>query len=164
MATHFWYLPKPFDGLVLNLNYTHIFSEAGYPRTIVNTSYDEDGNMQQTVVDTFYTARMLNQPNDIVNLAVGYDLGGFSLRLSMLYTDNIFQNPDFWLQHRTLSDKFVRWDLSVKQNLPWYGMQLFFDINNITGEDDVSINERNRFPANDQRYGMSGDLGIIVRL
>ncbi len=35
--THFWYLPKPFDGLVLNFNYTHIFSEANYPRTIVNT-------------------------------------------------------------------------------------------------------------------------------
>ncbi len=29
--THFWYLPKPFDGLVLNFNYTHIFSEASIP-------------------------------------------------------------------------------------------------------------------------------------
>ena len=32
--THFWYLPKPFNGLVLNVNYTHIFSKASYPRSI----------------------------------------------------------------------------------------------------------------------------------
>jgi TonB-dependent receptor len=162
--THFWYLPKPFDGLVLNLNYTHIFSEASYPRTIINTDYDDEGNMTQTVTDTFYTSRMLNQPNDIMNLAVGYDLAGFSLRLSMLYTDNIFKNPDFWLQQRVLSDKFVRWDLSVKQDLPWFGMQVFFNVNNITGEDDVDLNQKNRFRASQQRYGMSADLGFVVHL
>ena len=41
--THFWYLPKPLDGLVLNVNYTHIFSEASYPRSIVNTSMTMKG-------------------------------------------------------------------------------------------------------------------------
>ncbi len=41
--THFWYLPKPFDGLVLNVNYTHIFSEAKYPRSIVNTTMTMKG-------------------------------------------------------------------------------------------------------------------------
>ncbi len=162
--THFWYLPKPFDGLVLNVNYTHIFSEASYPRTTINTTYDDEGNMQQTVTDTSYKARMLNQPNDIMNMAIGYDYGGLSLRISLLYTDNIFKQPDFWLQQRVISDKFSRWDLSVKQNLPWFGMQLFFDINNITGEDDIDINQKNRFPAGDQRYGMSMDLGVVVRL
>ncbi len=74
--THFWYLPKPFDGLVLNVNYTHIFSEASYPRSIVNTTYDDEGNMIQTVTDTFYTSRMLNQPNDVLNLVMGYDYAG----------------------------------------------------------------------------------------
>ena len=58
---------------------------------------------------------------------------GFSLRLSLLYQDNIFKRPDFWLQQRVLSAKFTRWDLSVKQNLPWFGMQLYFNINNING-------------------------------
>jgi TonB-dependent receptor len=162
--THFWYLPKPFDGLVLNVNYTHIFSEAGYPKTNVYSFYDDEGNLTQTVVDTFYNTRMLNQPNDVANVAVGYDLGGFSLRLSMLYIDNVFKQPDFWLQQRVLSDKFIRWDLSVKQNLPWFGMQVYLNIGNITGEDDVNINAKNLYPASSQRYGMSADLGLVIHL
>ena len=100
--THFWYLPKPFDGLVLNVNYTHIFSEASYPRSIVSTTYDDEGNSTTTVADTSYTTRMLNQPNDVLNLVLGYDLGGFSARVSLLYQDNIFKRPDFWLQQRVI--------------------------------------------------------------
>ncbi len=84
--THFWYLPKPFDGLVLNVNYTHIFSEASYPKTNVYTEYDDEGNFNTTKVDTFYTTRMLNQPNDVANVALGYDLGGFSLQGSRCCT------------------------------------------------------------------------------
>jgi TonB-dependent receptor len=162
--THFWYLPKPFDGLVLNVNYTHIFSEAKYPRTIVNVDYDDEGNPLTTVIDTTYTSRMLNQPNDVVNLAMGYDIGGFSVRVSMLYQDNIFRRPDFWLQQRVSSAKFTRWDLSVKQDLPFYGMQLYLNINNLNGEDDIDLNEKNLYPASEQRYGMSADLGLVIHL
>ena len=162
--THFWFLPEPFNGIVFNINYTHIFSEASYPRTEKIVIYDEDGNSITIINDTTYTTRLLHQPNDILNLAIGYDFGGFSARLSLLYQDNIFKKPDFWMQNRVNSDKFSRWDLSVKQELPWLGMQVFFNINNITGEDDVDINQKNGFPASEQRYGMSADAGIRIRL
>ncbi len=33
--THFWYLPGVLSGLVLNVNYTHVFSKAKYPFTVV---------------------------------------------------------------------------------------------------------------------------------
>jgi hypothetical protein len=160
--THFWYLPKPFDGLVLNINYTHIFSEAKYPRSVVYSSYDEEGNLTQTVSDTFYTSRMLNQPNDILNLVLGYDIGGFSARVSMLYQDNVFKHPDFWMQQRIYSAKYTRWDISLKQDLPWYGIQLLFNINNLTGQSERDVNERTLFPANEEWYGMSADLGLRV--
>ena len=161
--THFWYLPKPFDGLVLNVNYTHIFSEASYPRTVVTTIYDDEGIPTTTVTDTSYTTRMLNQPNDVANIALGYDLGGFSLRLSLLYQDNIFKKPDFWLQQRVFSAKYARWDLSVKQDLPWFGMQVYLNISNLSGEDDVDLNAKNLYPAGEQRYGTSADLGVVLR-
>jgi TonB-dependent receptor len=162
--THFWFLPEPFNGIVVNVNYTHIFSEASYPKSEKNVTYDEDGNSVTIINDTTYTTRLLNQPNDILNLSIGYDLGGFAARLSLLYQDNIFKKPDFWMQNRVNSAKFSRWDLSVKQELPWYGIQLFFDINNITGENDVDVNQKNNFPASEQRYGMSADLGLRIRL
>ncbi len=92
--TNFWYLPRPLDGLVLTLNYTHIFSDASYPRSSLSTLYDEEGNMTQAVSDTFYTTRLLNQPNDIVNLSFGYDYGG-SPRVCPCSTKTTFQTTRF---------------------------------------------------------------------
>jgi TonB-dependent receptor len=162
--THFWYLPQPFTGIVLNFNYTHIFSEAKYPKSSVDYQYNDDGTFTATFTDTSYTTRMLDQPNDIVNLTLGYDYEGFSARVSMLYQDNIFKKPDFWSQLRTTSAKYTRWDLSVKQQLPWFGMQVFFNMNNITGENEIDLNPKTNFLASEQRYGMSADLGIMIRL
>lgn len=161
--TNFWYLPAPFSGVVFSVNYTHIFSEAKYPKSVVYNVYDDEGNLTQTVVDTFYSTRLLNQPNDILNLSLGYDYGGFSARLSMLYQDNIFKRPDFWMQNRMYSARFTRWDLAVKQDLPWFGIQLFFHLNNFTAEEEIDVNQKTQYPANVQLYGMSGDLGVRVK-
>jgi TonB-dependent receptor len=160
--THFWYLPQPFSGLVLNINYTHIFSEASYPKSILTTVYNEDGSYSQSVLDTSYKSRMLNQPNDIVNVILGYDYGGFSARLSMLFQDNIFKQPDFWMQNRVYSARYMRWDFSVKQDLPWFRVQLIFNLNNITGENELDVNQKTSYPANEQRYGMTADLGLRI--
>jgi TonB-dependent receptor len=162
--THFWYLPFPFNGIVFSINYTYVFSEANYPKSVVTTNYNPDGTFTQTVADTFYTSRMIRQPNDIINLAFGYDYKGFSARVSMLYQDNVFITPDFWMQNRVNSDKYTRWDLSVKQDLPFDGMQLFFTMNNITGAKDIDINQRTSFPASEQHYGMTADLGLRLKL
>jgi TonB-dependent receptor len=162
--THFWYLPQPFTGLVLNLNYTHIFSQAVYPKSAVEYVYYDDGTFNARYYDTSYTTRMLNQPNDIVNITLGYDYAGFSARVSMLYQDNIFKQPDFWSQLRNISAKYTRWDLSVRQQLPWYGLQVFLNVNNLTGENELTLNPKTGFPASEQRYGMSADLGVGIRL
>jgi TonB-dependent receptor len=162
--THFWYLPQPFNNIVLDVNYTHIFSEASYPKTVSNTVYNEDGTAVTTYDKTTYKTRLINQPNDILNLAIGYDLGGFSARVSMVYQDNIFKNPDFWPQLRTISDKFTRWDLSIKQDLPWYDVQVYFDMNNITGSKETDLNPKTSLPAAETSYGMMSDLGIRVKL
>ena len=161
--THFWYLPEPFSWIVFNINYTHIFSQASYPRSELNTVYNEDGTFTQTVNNTYYKTRMLNQPDDILNSAIGIDYKGFSSRLSLLYQNNIFKQPDFWMQNRVNSDKYIRWDFSVKQELPFYGIQLFLNLNNITGEDDVDLNQKTGFPVSIERYGMTADLGLRVR-
>ena len=163
--THFWYLPEPFSGLILNINYTHIFSKADYPKSFHIINVNEEGIVtEDRYVDTLYTTRLLNQPNDILNLAIGYDYGGFSARISMLYHDNIFKQPNFYSQLRIISDKYTRWDLSVKQKLPWYGMQLYFNLNNITSENDVDIVPRNSFPASEDRYGTYGELGLNINI
>jgi hypothetical protein len=88
---------------------------------------------------------------------------GFSVRLSVLYQDNIFKRPDFWMQQRVNSAPFTRWDLSFKQELPWLGMQLYLNLMNITSENDVDVNQKTGYVANEQLYGMAGDLGVRFR-
>lgn len=156
--THFWYLPHPFNGLVLNVNYTHVFSKATYPYTNV-----EKIGRAIVYVDTSFTDRLLYQPDNIANLSVGYDYRGFSVRVSMIYQDNIFAGPNFWPQLRTTKSAYTRWDISAKQNLPWYGLQLYGDLSNLNSENDVFvIQAATGVPQSEQAYGLTADLGLRV--
>ncbi|HMK38851.1 MAG TPA: TonB-dependent receptor, partial [Bacteroidota bacterium] len=154
--THFWYLPRPLDGLVLNINYTHIFSKAQYPYT------DQYRIGRQIVyVDTTFTDRLLYQPDNILNLSLGYDYEGFAVRVSMLYQSDIFTGPNYYPQLRTHTSAYTRWDVSVKQNLPWPGLQVFGDINNINNVSDLSvISAPSGAGQSQQSYGLTADLGI----
>jgi TonB-dependent receptor len=159
--THLWYLPGPLSGLVLSVNYTHIFSKAEYPFV-----YSYKASLRSPVinVDTSFTDRLLYQPDDIVNLSVGYDYAGFSVRVSMLYQADVFTGPNFWPQLRTNSASYKRWDLSVKQELPWFGLQVYGDINNINGADDIGVVQAStKVPQTQQSYGPTADLGLRWR-
>jgi hypothetical protein len=160
--THFWYLPDPFKGLVLNVNYTHVFSEAKYPQTNVYTTYFPV--FTKTIVDTFYTSRLVNQPKDVANVSVGYDYEGFSARVSMLYTSDIFSTPNFWPDLNQNTSAYLRWDFSVRQQLPWFGLQVFFDVNNINGRHDQVVVQGSKFPSSEQDYGLTADLGLRWKL
>ncbi|MBI5476105.1 MAG: TonB-dependent receptor [Ignavibacteriales bacterium] len=153
--THFWYLPEPLSGLVLSVNYTHIFSKAQYPFTFTKVT-----GRSVIYVDSSFTDRLLYQPDNIINLSLGYDYKDFSIRVSMLYQDDIFTGPNFWPQLRSHTSSSTRWDLAIKQELPWFGLQLYGDINNINGANDVSVIQGRNVPISEQDYGLTADLGL----
>jgi len=99
-----------------------------------------------------------------VNAALGYDFKGFSIRLSMLYQSNIFKGTNFWPELRRQTDDYLRWDLSIKQDLPWFGLQFYCSVNNLTGSLDVDLNQGNLFPAAEQHYGRTVDMGLRWKL
>ncbi len=147
--------PNPLSGLVLNANYCHTFSKAQYPYQTIETI-----NRRPTPVDTSFTDRLLYQPDNIFNLSVGYDYQAFSIRVSLLYQDNIFTSPSAWPQLKAYTASYTRWDLSVKQGLPWYGLELYGDLYNINKANDVSVIQGGGVPESEQDYGMTGDLGL----
>jgi len=171
--TNFWYLPGILKGIVLNVNYTKIFSETTYPKTevktIPNPDYKRGCGCPRRItinIDKSYTDRLQNQPGDILNLAIGYDYKGFSSRLSMNYSSDIFTSSSFYKELRRISDDYTRWDLSVKQDLPWYGLQVYLNYNNLT-----SAIERTHFfggiggskPTSASHYGSSINIGLRWR-
>ena len=159
--THFWYLPKPFDGLVLNANYTHLFSGAKYPFTY---NYQTGYPPKVVYVDTFYTDRLYQQAKDIANLSVGYDYKGFSVLVSMIYQSNIFNSNNFWPELRVFKDNYLKWDLFAKQQLPWFGVEMYLDVNNINKESDVYLIQGPGFPSSAQDYGLTADIGLRWKL
>ncbi len=163
--THFWYLPSVLSGLILSVNYTHIFSTAKYPLTTISTTYSPDPPyVIKTSTETFYDDRLIDQPNDIVNLALGYDYEGFSARVSMLSQADIFKSENFWPELRVNTAKYLRWDLAVKQELPWFGLQVYFDMNDLNNARDQDLNQGTLFPVAEQYYGLTADLGLRIRL
>ena len=157
--THFWYLPGVLSGLVLNVNYTHVSSNAEYP-------YTDARKVGRSIqyVDTSFTDRLLYQPDNIVNLSLGYDFEGFSIRVSMLYQADIFTGPNYWPQLRSSTSSYTRWDLAVKQDLPWYDLQAFGNLNNINSANDISVIKGGGVPQSQQDYGMTGVLGLRWKL
>jgi TonB-dependent receptor len=155
--THFWYLPGALSGLVLGVNYTHIFSAAKYPYTITTFNYL---TFKTVYTDTFYTSRLFDQPYDVANLSAGYDFKGFSIRVSMLYQSDVFKSPYFYKELRENTGEYLRWDLSIKQDLPWSGLQVFFDLNNINGTRDVTLIQGPGYPQAEEDYGMTADMGL----
>ena len=154
--THFWYLPGPLAGLVFSANYTHIFSKAQYPYVYINST-----GRSISYIDTSFTDRLLDQPDDIINLSLGFDYKDFSIRVSMLYQTDIFTGVNFWPQLRSNTSAYTRWDLAAKQELPWFKLQIFGNINNINGAKDISVIQGGGgVPISEQEYGMTADFGL----
>lgn len=156
--THFWYLPGPLSGLVLNVNFTHIFSSAKYPFT--NTEHSSVYPFPIIYVDTVYTDRLIQQPNNIANLSIGYDYGRFSILASMIYQSEIYNETNFYNALRADKTNYVRWDLSLKQGLPWTNAQVYLDLYNLNSANDVYVVRGSGFPRSESDYGLTANLGI----
>jgi outer membrane receptor protein involved in Fe transport len=158
--THFWYLPGVLSGLVLNVNFTHVFSEAKYPQTLVNPP--QPPLFQTTYTDTTYTDRLINQPDNIVNVSLGWDFKGFSILASAIYQSAIFNNTHFYNSLRSDKAEYLRWDIVAKQKLPWYNIEMFMNLNNLNSENDTYLIRGNNFSDTDESYGLTAELGFRV--
>jgi len=150
--TRFWYLPGMLSGLVFNANYTKTTSEVKYPRTTIGYDFTVFP-LAFTNTDSFYVDRLIDQPNDIINLSLGYDYKGFSGRLSMLYMSDVFISTDFWPGLRQTTDAYRRYDLSMKQKLPLKGLELYLNISNLN--EAVDINRMSSFNPKDPDFDES---------
>ena len=160
--TNFHWLPRPFDGIVINANYSHIWSETKFPRSFVRM---EDAPppifKKTTVIDTFRVGKMPDQADDIANVAIGYDKGPFSARLSMLYQGKTLTIVGERPEYDGFTADLVRWDLSVKYKL-MKNLAVFYNLNNFTNRPDVSYQFGTRAPTLKEIYGWTTDLGIGI--
>ena len=163
--TNLWYLPSVFKGIVLSVNYTHILSSTSYP--LQTSVKDGTGPFAPTIfIDSTRVGRMPNQPDDIFNFTFGYDFGGFSARLSYVYTDNILAAVDrTYDELDSYTASYKRWDFTANQKLKLKRLkkgelQVYMNANNITNTADRSFTSTLQKLSSLQYYGRTMDIGI----
>ncbi len=172
--TTFKWAPQPFSGLVLNGNFTLMNSESSYQATLFksvpNPNFGKtdpvSGNLdrRRNILvnrDTAYVDRLVKQPSLLANVSLGYDLKGFSARLSFSYQADILNEPqtrpDGADKEVTLA--FSRWDLQIKQNLT-KRLKIYFNMTNIFNCPDRAVREVTGYYTAVEYYGMGANLGL----
>ena len=162
--SNFWYLPGLLKNIVFGINYTYTYSEATYPRTVPIKEIQPSpfGNREVIVgnADSSYAAPLLLQPDHILNLTLGFDYKGFSIRSSMQIKSDIFSQNDWRPQLRGYTDDFYLYDLSVSQKLPIHGLVLIGNIKNFTKTIETDINTGTGYMSNKEYYGRTANLSI----
>lgn len=161
--THLWYIPSPFNNLVINANYTYMESETRYPWIII-TKDMSTFPPTQVRIDSFYTGPIAGQPKQVINVSIGYDYKGFSGRLSYLYQDGSLNNINRKSYLNVYSFAYDRWDIKLRQKLPFSGLEFFLNLNNITDTADKSYRMRKFFIEHKERWGFTADAGLRLRI
>lgn len=162
--TRFWYLPAPLNGIVLGINYTHIYSKTSYPFLNARTIITGPHKSVTQVFDSTRTGRLIDQPNDIFNSYIGYDYKGFSVRVSFVFQGNSVSYVGNFPEQDGFTRNYFRIDAQARQILPWFGIELYFDMNNLNSENNISAQQSIGGFTNEQNYGLTADLGLRYKL
>jgi TonB-dependent receptor len=107
------------------------------------------------------------QPKLYGNAALGYDIGGFSARLSVFYQDQYVQSYSQDGQTDVIVNTFTKWDLALKQKLT-DEISVMLNINNITNKEETTSFKNNvtpwAIPRTADLYGLTADFGVRISL
>ena len=107
--------------------------------------------------------KITGMPDMIANVSLGYELGGFSGRISAYYqsrTINSAVASD--ISTDVDRDAVMRLDLQLSQKLKKLpGLVFYLNVNNLTNNPDASIltHHSDRI-SSIERYGTSADIGV----
>ena len=164
VQTSFRYLPSPFDGVVLNANYTRVFSETAYP------TFDflrDDDDVPVLDPDTFLPIPVFGerigpapgQSDHVLNASLGYEKGGFSGRASVTYQSSYLAAVARDPSRDAYTDDFTRWDVAVRQRVAG-GLSLLGNLVNVTNLPDRSFTGIANRVSNEEYFGWIATLGV----
>lgn len=168
------FLPGYLQFLVLSYNFSFIRSETHLIATRIDTTFSADTSEFGITITPSYSNRIVDrkqklegQPEFLANIALGYDIGGFSARLSLYYQGEF--NSSFSPGGLTdgITGRYSRLDLTVKQKIT-DNVSLLLSISNLlnTVEDTYATNRVYDWTRlnTSVRYGTTADFGVRVTL
>ncbi|MGE5496636.1 MAG: TonB-dependent receptor [Syntrophothermus sp.] len=151
-------LPSPFDGIVFYANISLMKSKTYFPLFQIGPRSTLPP-YKPIIIDTVREGSMPGQADFMGNLAVGYEKGGFSGRLSVILQGKSLSAVGPTAELDGYTDKSVRFDISVQQKL-FGGLSLFMNANNLSNIPDKSYLGGESFPTKEQYFGWTTDIGV----
>lgn len=166
------FLPGFLSNFILSYNLSIVRSETYVTQSRQETYYITIPGLpfpiEKTRAVMFEKKQKLEgQPEFFGNFSIGYDIGGFSARISVFYQGEY--NSFFSATQRTdrVVNSFSRWDLALKQEIN-SNISVTFNLNNFTNsEEGTSVKNRIMnwtLPDWSEKYGMTADLGLKIVL
>ncbi|MEM9885880.1 MAG: TonB-dependent receptor [Bacteroidota bacterium] len=161
LQTQLSFLPKPFNGILVGGNMTLMESSTKFP--FLKIIPGEAPFFIPTIQNSFREGILPDQPQQVYNLNIGYEIKGFSARLSMISQGETLQFVGSRSELDGYFSGFTRWDLAMNQRIN-NATKIYFNLNNITNTPEViTLGENVSFPVEEEFFGWTMDLGFRVR-
>lgn len=164
------FLPGLLKNIVLSYNFSFVRSETWIPSVRTDTTYIIVPPFPFPKPKYSYSVqenkrKLEEQPEFFGNISIGYDIKGFSIRLSMFHQGEYYRSYSPTRRSDQLQNEFTRYDLAIKQQIN-KKVSIMLNINNLTNTNEgTSLVDRidNRtYINNEETYGMTADLGVRV--
>jgi TonB-dependent receptor len=114
------------------------------------------------------TRQSEDQPELYGNVALGYDIGGFSARISVFYQSRYTRQYSANGTSDAIVNAFAKWDLAFKQKIS-PTISLFLNVNNFTSRQETTSRLNKLFdwgylPRTAELYGATVDFGVRLSL
>lgn len=169
---NFRYLPGLLSNIVLSYNFSIVRTETYTPSVKFQVYYVTVPGIPFPVKRTkvvYYEdkTRIANSPDFFGNVSLGYDIAGFSGRISYFYQSEFYNGFSSDGLSNNIQKKFGRLDLSLKQKIT-DNFSIGLNVNNLTNAEEGTIMEDTvigyRLDSSSYRYGTSADVWLRVSL
>ncbi len=169
---NFTFLPGLLKNIVLSYNASFVKSETWLIGSRTDTTYVTKPPFpfpipQYVEVPIRSKQKLESQPGFYGNIALGYDIGGFSARISMFHQSEYNRSYSPSGRSDNVVSGYTRFDLALKQELFGY-LSLILNVSNLSNiKEDRMINNRvNGYEIlnTSELYGITADFGVKITL
>jgi TonB-dependent receptor len=166
---NFHFLPGLLKNIVLSYNFSLINSETTIYGSRTITYIDSSGPFPLTKSKNILvtnTEKLEGMPRFLGNISLGYDIDGFSGRVSVFHKGESNVSFSAGGFNDQVTNAFTRVDIALRQDIFDF-LSVYLNVNNLTNvEDGSSLVSRNYgytlFDQSEQ-YGTTADLGITLK-
>jgi len=162
---NFMFLPGLLKHLVFNANYTHIWSKSrlrNYRVQEKKAGIDANGDyFEKLIYDPNPTREgpLQTQPDHILNVSLGYDIGGFSARVSAFYQGRSLSGVGDTELGDSYISGYLRYDMSMRYRFNENISFLLTGVN-LTSTPDISTLSGTDKHSSYAVYGTMYDFGV----